>query len=558
MLISLFFFFIVLSLSDSENAEIGGDSSVSITPPPVLHYFSQDFQDFFLHSRIFHNFQNGTFLDIGAHNGVYYSNSLFFENFLHWKGICVEPNPEVFQELLINRPEAINLNYAITDIDNDPSSNTTTTSATADFYLGQGFANMISGLKKHYHPSHLERLESEHAHSGNISTTIIQVPIKRLADIIQEHHLTRIHYLSIDVEGAEFSVLKSIGWKDDEKNSTSSSSLFIDVITYENHNSYSEEIRDQIRSYLSERGYMYLTNLPNTQDSIVIHRNSPFFKESLLLSTSFQSQSQAIQEEKASGAGSSHPPPVEAIGTILNAFFLKDFQNGIFITYDGFSPSSSVDIDMKINHHNNAILSNCLFLEDIFHWKGINIIRNPFIFQQLQIQRPNSQILNYVIDEMVNGRDESDLQGKTSQGEEREHQVFTRKEASQEENPPQEQQLFTAIVKIKRFDEIFEEYNLSSHIHYLSLNSYRVTQDGKGKGALTDLSILRSINWEATFIDIITFQKIGYSNEEIDEILSFLFDQQYYAISNIPTVQHKILIHSNSPFLKHIRYHPQD
>jgi FkbM family methyltransferase len=575
-LISFFLFF---AFSQGEKAEnnvevvVDDSSSTSIPPlPPVLHYFSQDFQDFFLHTQIFHDYPNGTFLDIGAHNGVYYSNSLFFEKFLSWKGICVEPNPEIFQELLKNRPDAINLNYAITDINNDlDSDGTAAVPATADFYLGQGFADMISGLKTHYHPAHLERLEKELASSpGNLSTIIIEVPIKRLADIIQEYHLSRIHYLSIDVEGAEFSVLKSIDWPE-YSILNDSDSLFIDVISYENHNSYSDETLHQIRSYLVEKGYIYLSNLPNTQDSIVIHRNSPFFRESLLSAfqthpqSEFYSQSQAYLESQATqsemsssfAASSSSLPtaPLEAIQTILNAFFLKDFKNGIFVTYNDDSDDDSTTASLDKN--TNAILKNCVFFEDIFHWEGINILRNPIIFQQLQMNRPNSVFLNYVINEGeddINKRQKVNPEegsGDESSPDREEREPSTTPVFEAQEESLRQFELNPSVVKTKRFDEIFQQYSLS-HIHYLSLNNEARSRKDRKPAYLV---VLQSVNWEKTYVDIITFQKLGYSEDEMDEILSFLFDKGYYSIANIPTVQHKILIHHNSPFLKHVRYH---
>ncbi len=75
-------------------------------------YFSQYNQDKFLKEVVFSNKKEGFFIDIGAHNGILFSNSLFFEKFNDWSGICVEPNPSVFTKLILNR-KSINLNVCI-------------------------------------------------------------------------------------------------------------------------------------------------------------------------------------------------------------------------------------------------------------------------------------------------------------------------------------------------------------------------------------------------------------------------------------------------------------
>lgn len=40
-----------------------------------MNYYSQYGQDQFLNEHIFYNMKNGTFVDIGAHEGIKYSNN---------------------------------------------------------------------------------------------------------------------------------------------------------------------------------------------------------------------------------------------------------------------------------------------------------------------------------------------------------------------------------------------------------------------------------------------------------------------------------------------------
>ena len=67
-----------------------------------MNYYSQFGQDKYLNENFFHNKSNGTYVDIGAHDGITGSNTYFFD-LLGWEGICFEPLPEIYNQLVINR-----------------------------------------------------------------------------------------------------------------------------------------------------------------------------------------------------------------------------------------------------------------------------------------------------------------------------------------------------------------------------------------------------------------------------------------------------------------------
>ena len=100
---------------------------------------------------------------------------------------------------------------------------------------------MLSGIIDNYDKRHLERLKNENIeHLGN--THIIKVNTKKLETIFDESKMTHINYLSIDVEGAEFEVIKSINFD----------KVFIDVIGFENN--YMETSIPIIK-YLENKGF---------------------------------------------------------------------------------------------------------------------------------------------------------------------------------------------------------------------------------------------------------------------------------------------------------------
>lgn len=160
-------------------------------------YYSQSGQDKFLNQCIFKNKPNGFFIDIGANDGISYSNTYFFERELKWKGICVEPIPTVFEKLEQYR-SSININGCIADFDGE-----------GIFYEVTGYAEMLSGLKSKYDSRHLKRIEDElKNYGGTLSETTVNC--FDLNKILEKYNVENIDYCSIDIEGGELDVLKTI------------------------------------------------------------------------------------------------------------------------------------------------------------------------------------------------------------------------------------------------------------------------------------------------------------------------------------------------------------
>ena len=175
-------------------------------------YYSQNHQDKILEHHVFNGYKNGIFVDVGAHNGVSINNTLYFEKNNNWTGINIEPIKKVYDNLVINRPNCKNLNCAVCNNDGE-----------TEFYCNTGYTEMISGIKDTFDVRHYKRLEKENELHGG-ETEIITVETKKLETILDENNISTINYLSIDVEGAEFEVIKS---KNFDK-------VFIDVIGFEN------------------------------------------------------------------------------------------------------------------------------------------------------------------------------------------------------------------------------------------------------------------------------------------------------------------------------------
>lgn len=160
------------------------------------NYFSQYKQDKFLNEVVFLNKKEGFFIDIGAHDGILFSNSLFFERVNGWSGICVEPNPSVFNKLMSNR-KSINLNVCIGSENKK-----------VKFTQIEGYSEMLSGITEKYDGRHIERINNDILIKGG-KINEIEVDMITLSDVIELRN-KRIDFISIDTEGNEFDIVSSI------------------------------------------------------------------------------------------------------------------------------------------------------------------------------------------------------------------------------------------------------------------------------------------------------------------------------------------------------------
>lgn len=209
-------------------------------------YYSQCRQDKIIYENFFRDFKSGVFVDIGAHNGITFSNTYFFEKELGWTGICVEPIPEVFEQLAVNR-KCCCIQGCITD------------------YSGEGkffrvispvvHVEMLSGLVQKYNPTHFDRMNYERSMSGGV-LKVIDVKCYLFDDILKQNGISHVNLLSVDTEGGEFEILSTIDF----------SRTKIDVITIEDN--YNDP---RFIPFLTQKGYNFLGRIE--QDLLFVDKN---------------------------------------------------------------------------------------------------------------------------------------------------------------------------------------------------------------------------------------------------------------------------------------------
>jgi len=191
-----------------------------------MKFYSQHEQDKYLFENFFKYKKDiGFFVDIGAHDGVDISNTLFFEKELGWKGICIEPMKNRFDSLIKNR-NCICINGCVSNSEGEE-----------DFIIFPEYTDMLSGLAKTFDDKIRENIDLKIKKQKNDSSKIIKVKSFVINKILEEHKLNHIDFISIDTEGAELSILKTIDFN----------KFNIDYFTIENNN-YDNKIKNFMRS----------------------------------------------------------------------------------------------------------------------------------------------------------------------------------------------------------------------------------------------------------------------------------------------------------------------
>lgn len=104
---------------------------------------------------------------------------------------------------------------------------------------------MLSGLINEYDIRHLYRIEAEIQQYGG-DKEIIEVECFNINDLLSEYNISYIDYCSLDVEGAELNILRSIDFEN----------ISIDVFTIENNYK-----TDEIKNFMHSKGYDLVATL---------------------------------------------------------------------------------------------------------------------------------------------------------------------------------------------------------------------------------------------------------------------------------------------------------
>ena len=204
--------------------------------------------------RIFSNFKDGIYLDIGCNHPIKYNNTyLLFKK--GWKGINVDLDNDSIKQFNLMRRNDHNVNELITSKDNEEKD--------LYFYHKRSAINTISkdlAEKRQTKPINIKKLKGL-----SINTIIEESPFKN----------KKINLLSIDIENYEYEALKEFNFNKYNIDVIVSEVTDLDSSTLELHNNSLEKITESKIYNLLTRNNYKLINWVNS-DLVFINKKSKF------------------------------------------------------------------------------------------------------------------------------------------------------------------------------------------------------------------------------------------------------------------------------------------
>jgi len=159
-----------------------------INPRDVKFYSQQDEDKYIIQYLLKEKITDGTFLEIGACDGVLYNNTKTLEDYFKFNGILIEPQLNFFKNLKKNRNSDKNeiYNYAVSNSDEE--------------YIEFIGDNAEAGIVKNINTN---LTKFKHWKSYKVKNI-------KMKEILQKSSFNYIDFMIIDVEGSELELLKSI------------------------------------------------------------------------------------------------------------------------------------------------------------------------------------------------------------------------------------------------------------------------------------------------------------------------------------------------------------
>lgn len=159
-------------------------------------FYGQYDLDRVIYETFFKTKRNGFFVECGAFDGLMECSCKFFEETMGWTGLNIEPVPYPYSKLIVNRPNCINVNAALSSTNGKAT-----------------FTNAIHpSMGRMFGNGSLAHTEAHKKELINMGCTFESIDVEsvRFKDLYEKHTLPDIDLFVLDVEGHESDALQGI------------------------------------------------------------------------------------------------------------------------------------------------------------------------------------------------------------------------------------------------------------------------------------------------------------------------------------------------------------
>ncbi len=194
--------------------------------------YSQHGEDLLIRSALkMIGVEKPSYLDIGTNYPILGNNTFLFYS-KGSCGVCIEPNPDLFKLIVGSRKRDICLNIGV-GVTNNSSLN---------FYVMS--ANALSTFVK----SEADKYVKENNYGTQRIEKIIKVPVTSIDSIMTRYFPGGVDVVSLDTEGYDFEILKSLNLKEYRPKV-----FCVETLRYEKEKKLKKQ--DEIIAFMAERGY---------------------------------------------------------------------------------------------------------------------------------------------------------------------------------------------------------------------------------------------------------------------------------------------------------------